>query len=172
MNSGHKIKYRATPQDKFYTPPELAKSLVPLVPIRKTDSQADSLLDPFKGMGAFYDAFPDGHEKAYTEIDEGTDFFNLIPDRPFQFHWLISNPPYSNLDDVLEHSCRVARVGFAYLLLGHAITPKRLERVEELGFGLTKIHLCKVFKWYGISAFCVFEKGKKSIIEYDRKVWR
>jgi hypothetical protein len=28
-----------------------------------------------------------------------------------------------------------------------------------------------VFKWFGISAFCVFEKGKPSVIQYDRKVW-
>lgn len=164
MNSGHKIKYRATPQDKFYTPTELAASLVPLVPAWRQDT----FFDPFRGQGAFYENFT-GHVSGWAEIDEGLDFFDTPPG---QWDWLISNPPYSNLDDVLEHSCRVAKKGFAYLLLGHAITPKWLERIEALGFGLTKIHLCKVFKWYGISAFCIFERGKRSVIEYDRKVWR
>jgi len=164
MNSGHKIKYRLSPQDKFYTPPELASSLVPIVPA----SRSDSFFDPFRGKGAFYDAFT-GHESGWAELDEGLDFFDTPPN---QWDWLISNPPYSNLDDVLEASCSIAKKGFAYLLLGHALTPRRLERIGELGFGLTSIHLCKVFKWYGISAFCVFEKGKKHIINYDRKVWR
>jgi len=165
MNTGHKIKYRLTPQDKFYTPPELAASLVPLVPVKRSDT----LCDPFRGKGAFFDAFPKGHEKSWAELDDGRDFFDF-PSKGYD--WLISNPPYSNLDDVLEASCRIARRGFAYLLLGHALTPRRLERVGQLGFGLTKVHLCKVFKWYGISAFCVFERGKNSIIDFDRTVWR
>lgn len=166
MNSGHKIKYRLKPQDRFYTPPDLAASLVPLVePIWRSHT----LFDPFRGQGAFYDNFPKGHVTGWTEIDDGTDFFDTPQS---QWDWLISNPPYSNLDEVLEHSCRVAKVGFAYLLLGHALTPRRLERIGQLGFGLTSIHLCKVFKWYGISAFCVFEKGKPHILGFDRKVWR
>lgn len=163
MNSGHKIKYRLKPQDRFYTPPDLAASLVPLVPVEGV------LCDPFRGKGAFFDAFPKDHAKSWAELDDGKDFFDL----PLNgYDWLISNPPYSNLDDVLEASCRIARKGFAYLLLGHALTPRRLERIGQLGFGLTSIHLCKVFKWYGISAFCVFEKGKPHILGFDRKVWR
>jgi hypothetical protein len=164
MNSGHKIKYRSVHQDKFYTPIELASFLVPLVPIEETDT----LFDPFKGKGAFFNCFPKGHDRGWAEIDEGRNFFDYIG----TWDWLISNPPYSCLDDVLGKSCMVAQKGFAYLLLGHALTPRRLEMIERLGFGLTKIHMSKVFKWYGISMFCVFEKGKKHIIDFDRKVWK
>ena len=165
INIGHKIKYRVKPQDRFYTPVDLAVSLIGLVPV----AENDTLCDPFKGKGAFYDNFPKGHEKEWAEIDEGRDFFE-IPENSYD--WLISNPPYSNLDEVLEKSAGIARKGFAYLLLGHAITPKRLEAIKGAGFGLTKVHLSKVFKWYGISAFCVFERGKSNLLEYDRKVWR
>ncbi len=164
-NTGHKIKYRSKSQDKFYTPVELATLLIGLVPI----TIGDTLCDPFRGRGAFFDNFPKGHQKNWAEIDDGRDFFDL-PEKSYD--WLISNPPYSNLDEVIEKSVKVARKGFAYLLLGHAITPKRLEAIKIAGFGLTKIHLSKVFKWYGISTFCVFEKGKSNLLEYDRKVWR
>lgn len=164
MNSGHIIKYRPKAQDKFYTPVALAKTLVPMVPFVR----GDSLCDPFRGKGAFFNEFPAGYKQTWQEIDDGRDFFSVT--KPSD--WLISNPPYSCLDEVLEHSCTVAKKGFAYLLLGHALTPRRLEKIGELGFGLTKVHLCKVFLWYGISAFCVFEWGKPHIIEYDRVVWR
>jgi len=164
MNTGHKIKYRSVPQDKFYTPIDLSSFLVPLVPFLREDT----LFDPFKGKGAFFNCFPKGYKRDWAEIDEGYDFFEVKE----KWDWLISNPPYSCLDAVFEKSCQVAQKGFAYLLLGHALTPRRLANIENLGFGLTKIHMCKVFKWYGISMFCVFEKGEKHIIDFDRKVWR
>ena len=44
--------------------------------------------------------------------------------------------------------------------------------MEKEGYGLTKMHYCKVFKWYGMSAIVQFEKNKEGIISYDRVVWR
>ena len=32
--------------------------------------------------------------------------------------------------------------------------------------------MCKVFKWYGMSAIVTWEKGGTGIFSYDRKVWR
>ena len=47
-----------------------------------------------------------------------------------------------------------------------------MEMMEKSGYGLTKIHMCKVYKWYGMSCIVVWEKNKKSILTYDRTVWR
>ena len=52
------------------------------------------------------------------------------------------------------------------------LTAKRIEFMENKGCGLTKIHMCKVFKWYGMSFIVQFERGESHIISYDRKVWR
>ena len=41
-----------------------------------------------------------------------------------------------------------------------------------INYGLTKIHMCKVYKWYGMSFIVQFEKDEKHIISYDRIVWR
>ena len=158
---GHSIKHRENPNDVIYTPRELASELVREVPF----SPGETLLDPFRGGGAFFDYMP-GAE--WCEVAEGRDFFEWTD----PMDWCISNPPWSMVDRVLEHTCEISRKGFAYLLANHGLTPRRLEIVEAAGFGLTKMRLSKVFKWYGIAAFCVFQRDAASIIAYDRVVWR
>lgn len=163
MNTSHKIKQRSAANDKVYTPEKLAKELIDKVPYK----YIDHILDPFFGSGVFFNNIK-CINKTYTEIDLGLDFFNFHN----KVDWIISNPPYSLIDDVLSHSASICDSGFAYLLLGHALTPKRIELMEKKGFGLTTIHLSKVFKWYGISYFCIWEKNKSSIISFDRTIWR
>lgn len=163
--TGHAIRWgrRSTGQnDCVYTPRPLARQLVERVPI----AAGDSVLDPFRGGGAFYDALPQPRE--WCEVEEGRDFFQR--DEPID--WCVSNPPWSKVDDVLRHTASIARRGFAYLLANHGCTPRRIELLEDAGFGLTAMHLSKVFRWYGIAAFCVWEREKPSIISYDRIVWR
>src|SRR3990167_2600536 len=155
----HKIKHRIIANDEFYTPEELVKKLIKLVPLKKFDF----VLDPAKGKGVFFRNFPK------KTINQATnDFFGFTKKQ----HWLITNPPYSKLDKWLQYSCKISIKGFAYLLGLHNLTPKRIEMCEKAGFGITKIYLCKVFKWFGISAFIIWEKNKKGIIHYDRTVWR
>lgn len=156
----HSIKHRRFANDEFMTPRELAKILVPKVPLKV----GDTVIDPSPGEGAFYDAFPSFVFK--TQILG--DFFEFNHD----YDWLITNPPYSKLDRWLEHSFDVADIGVAYLLGLHNITPRRLELANKYGFGLSAMHLCKVFHWFGISAFCIWQKGKPDIVAYDRIVWR
>jgi len=154
----HKIKHRKIANDEFFTPLELAKKLIGLVPLKKNDI----VLDPAKGSGNFFNNFPN-----YTINQTTDDFFDFNKKQ----NWLITNPPYSKLDEWLEHSCEIATKGFAYLFGLHNLTPRRIEMCEKMGFGITKIYLCKVFKWFGISAFIIWQKNKKGIINYNRKVW-
>jgi hypothetical protein len=155
----NKIKYRKYANDEFYTPEKLAIELVKLVPFKV----GDVWLDNAPGTKAFLNNFPEG-----VDPSSCPDFFDVPVD---SCDWAVTNPPYSKLDDWFLHSTKTCRKGFAYLLGFHNITPRRIEMCEKAGFGLTQVHLCKVFKWFGISAFCVFEKGKPSVIQYDRKVW-
>jgi hypothetical protein len=158
----HKIKHRLIPNDDFYTPEKLAKKLIKLVPM----DTADIVCDNAYGEGVFYKHFPKNVWKHYC--DKRTDFLKWDKKQT----WLITNPPYSNLDEWLKHSCEIATKGFAYLLGLHNLTPRRIEMCEEMGFGITKVYLCKVFKWFGISAFIIWQKRRKGIIDYDRIVWR
>lgn len=162
---GHSIRWhRSSPRDDFSTPRELAKNLIKLVPLRPDQI----VYDPFRGGGAFYDQYPDFVDPVWSEVKEGLDFFQS----DMRVDWIVSNPPYSCLDDVLAKSFSISKLGVAYLLNFHALTPRRIERAEHLGFGITGLYLSKVFDWYGISSFVIFEKGSPSILSYDRTVWR
>jgi len=161
----HDIKHRDKPNDEFITPPKLVDTLLPYVPINR----GDIICDNAYGTGVFFDAFKKYDATKY--ISYSTDFF----DDDHVMDWFITNPPYSKMDRWLEDSCLKARKGFAYLLGYHNLTPRRIEMCEKNGFRITKIHLCKVFKWFGISAFVVWERyddPQKVELTYDRVVWR
>lgn len=84
--------------DKVYTPTNIAKLIINKFPL------SGKVLDAFKGKGAFYDNYPEDVEKDWCEIDENKDFFD------YQEHvdWIITNPPYSIYDEVMEHSFEIA----------------------------------------------------------------
>lgn len=144
--------------DDFYTPENIAKKLTLFVPFETQDT----LLDNAIGKGAFFNQFPQENKK--EGYDKAVDFLQETR----KFDWLITNPPYSFLNKWLEKSCKVANKGFAYLLLVHHITPKRLEMCEKYGFHITKIHFLQIKEWFGFTlCFIVWEKNKKSIISYS-----
>lgn len=157
-----KIKQRAIPNDIFITPPKLAKTAIDMIDYNENDIW----LDPFKNDGSYYNQFP--NNKKWCEILENKDFFDF--DEPVDI--ICSNPPYSCIDKVLLKSVELKPRVIQYLLGINNLTAKRLEFMEKYNYGLTKIHMCKVFKWYGMSCIFQFEKDKKSIISFDRNVWR
>lgn len=164
--TAHMIKHREHSRDDFFTPRALAKLCIDMIPI---DRDKDFLLDPARGRGAFYEQFETKQKPDYCEIAEGLDFFA----HEAKCDWIITNPPYSVLDDWFRKTLHLQpRKGFAYLLGWNNLTARRLECCEQAGYGLTRIKMFKVFRWFGMSGFFVFEKGKESIIEYERTVWR
>ncbi len=154
----HSIKHRVTPNDEFITPVEVARMLITKVPF----ATGDVVLDAAYGTGVFYDNYPEPVYKYFTK-----DFYNYDG----RVDWIVTNPPYSGLEQWLIHSFEIANKGVAYLIGLHNITPRRLEIAGIYGFGVTFIHIHKVCPWYGIQAFVVWEKNKPSIISYDRTVW-
>ena len=156
--TSHDIKHRKVPNDEFYTPIDLVRELLRQTPF----TAGDTLLDSAYGTGNFYKNFPE-----YTKNSYSQNFF----DETELYDWIITNPPYSKLDAWIQNTCAMSTKGFALLIGLHNLTPKRIEAIEKGGFGITKIILCKVFKWFGISAYIICEKHKKSIIEYNRTVW-
>lgn len=156
----HTIKHRQYANDEFMTPPELARTLISKVPILA----GNFVIDPCPGKGAFLNSLP-----VYSDNIGLDEDFLIYGD---SVDWIVTNPPYSDLDRWLEHSFKIAEVGVALLLGLLNVTPKRLELANRYGFGLTSMHLCKVFHWFGISAFCIWQKGCKDIVNYDRIVWR
>lgn len=163
-NVAHKIKHRDKPKDVFITPENLAKTHIDMIdPSYKTSIW----YDPFKNSGSYYNQYPSKNKK-WSEILEGKDFFEFDE----EVDVIASNPPYSMIDKVLEKSVSLKPMVISYLLGINNLTAKRMEYMEANGYYITKLHMCKVFKWFGMSLIVVWEKGGKSILSYDRKVWR
>lgn len=161
------------PQEAYLfhqTPLALAKELVKFVPLDPNDS----LCEPFKGEGAFYNHFPPGHPTDWAEIQQGKDFKDLSG----TYDWVISNPPFRLQEGtqrvnsfwfLLDYFSRKVRKGIAFLgnqdCFG-TLTPKRLVLLEARGLFLTKLVVCTVKKWRGRYYFMVFEKRNPQFLSY------
>lgn len=107
--------------DIIYTPPNIAKEIV------EHFKPSGRILDPCRGGGAFADEMP-GCE--WCELREGKNFFEWR--KPVD--WIVSNPPYSILDEWLIHSYTVA-TNIVYLLPLPKLfnSAQRLRMITELG---------------------------------------
>ncbi len=163
-NISHKIKKRTTPNDVFITPHELCKKAINMI---EYDTN-DIWYDPFKNTGNYYNQFPNECEKKFSEILEGKDFFDFNENITI----ICSNPPYSCIDKIIEKSIALQPRVINYLIGINNLTTRRIEQFNKCNYGLTKLHLCKVYKWYGMSVIIQFEKDKDNIITLDRIVWK
>jgi len=155
------IKNRTIPNDVFLTPLPLAKIAIDMV--GRTDG---NWLDPFKATGNYYNQFPDTCNKDYTEITEDLNFFEYYNE---EVDVICSNPPYSLINEVLEHSVKLNPKIINYLIGFLNLTPKRIEFMNTHGYYLTKFFLTSVKKWFGRSVIVQFEKIENgaNIISFD-----
>ena len=158
----HKIKNKKVANDVFITPLELSKNHINFIDYKDDDKW----LDPCKNNGSYYNQFPNNN-KDYCEILENKDFFDY--NEPVDI--IIQNPPYSLMDKWINKNIELKPRIISFLIGIGNLTAKRIETLKKSGYGLTKMKMLKVFKWYGMSLLVVFEKDKKSIIEIDRKVY-
>ena len=153
------------------TPPALAKELVKFVPLQPNDT----VCEPFRGEGAFYNHFPAFVQKDWAEIQQGKDYKDISG----QYDWMITNPPFRLQEEggqktnafwkLLDWASKKCRKGLGFL--GNrecfcALTPKRLTLLEARGFYLTKLVICNVKKWHGRYYFVVFEKRNPAFLAY------
>jgi type I restriction-modification system DNA methylase subunit len=163
------IKKRDTPKDVFYTPQSLVQIHLDLV--KPFILENDKILDPFFGEGIYYNNYPlfftNNNTFDYTEISLEKDFFEYSS--PVDV--IVSNPPYSMIDKVLEKSVSLTPHTISYLI-GHGnLTTRRIEYMNKHGYFLVQFHLTKVWKWYGMSSIITFSKqGKTNCISFDRIV--
>ena len=165
-----KIKQRAVPNDIFLTPLPLVKIHLGLV--KKYVDDNDLILDGFFGTGNYFHSFSDVFKNNtfdYTEINLGLDFFEYSKNPGV----IISNPPYSCIDEVLTKSVDLNPHTISYLIGINNLTCKRIEYMNSKGYFLDVLYFTKVWKWFGMSCIVVFtNKVNKNIIEFDRIVWK
>lgn len=155
-------------KDELYylhqTPPELCLRLIDYVPI----DREDTVFEPFKGEGNFYNAIRHKTQRTtWSEIEDGVDYKSING----MFDWIITNPPFKlegkmsfyTLFKELIQKCNkgIALLGNDYCL--SAFTPKRLKDLEDMGFHITKIVVCNVKKWRGRYYFIIITRDKGTI---------
>jgi hypothetical protein len=145
------------------TPVALAQTLLKRIPLEPNDI----LYEPFKGEGAFYDHFPEGHPKEWSEVEQGRDYRDHLG----EYDWVITNPPFrletgkgrvNSIWLLLDYFSERARKGIAFLCndnLLSTLTPIRIKKLEQRGFAVESITVCNVKRWRGRYFFVVIRKG-------------
>lgn len=118
-----------TSNDDVQTPAELARQIVAYF------CPTGRVLEPCKGDGNFLAALPTG--TSWCEVKDGRDFF-AWKDR---VEWVITNPPWSQLRQFLEHAMSLAEEVVFLVTVNHLWTKARVRGVREAGFGLREIVL-------------------------------
>jgi len=124
FGKGKFINSNGTPNDKIFTPPKIAKQIIDMFELK------GKVLDAFMGNGSFYNQYPENVEKDWCEIDKGRDFFEYTE----KVDWIITNPPYSIFEKVLEHSFEIAE-NIVYLVpLSKVVSSMgRIRQIKEFG---------------------------------------
>jgi hypothetical protein len=162
----HKIKQRDVARDIFITPRELAKQHIEFCNSKETDIWFDPCR--YNENGSYYSQMP-ADRREWCEILEGRDFLKI--EKCDYSNIICCNPPYSLLDKWIK-KCIFFKPRIICLLIGVGnLTARRIEWFEEAGYGLNKLRMLKVQKWYGMTYMVHFELGADSIMEIDRKVW-
>lgn len=87
--------------DKVYTPDFIVDEVVSYMEEHFPNHRNSKLLEPFAGEGAFLSRYD---SMDWCEIDKGVDFL----DYQGKVDWIITNPPYSVFDVMLEKMLQVS----------------------------------------------------------------
>jgi len=150
--------------DDIQTPVHIAKKIISLFYTELNNSEL-KLLDPFRGEGAFYNNFPHHTNNLWCEIKEDKDFFNFKE----KVDWIISNPPYSIFNEVLDHSFEIADNVVYLVPLSKVVSSMgRVRKIANYG-GVPFVYILSASKCgfpFGFPACAIhFKKGYKGQTE-------
>ena len=177
MNAAaHKIRQRELPNDVWITPKPLAKKQIDMVSASLYADKQDNNLgtaskvwyDPFRNSGSYFHQFPKGDHE-WSEILDGTDFFDFDK----QVDDICSKPLYSCLTRILAKLVEIKPLIISLLVGAHNLTPKRIKFLNDHGYFLEKLHMCRISGWYGMSVIIQFKLGSgENCMSYDRAPWK
>lgn len=93
-----------------------------------------TILDPCKGEGAFFNNYPTD-QKEWCEVSEGRDFFSYAG----KVDWIVTNPPWSKMQEFLEHGMKVADNIVYLTTINHYTTKKRIRDMRNYNFSICEI---------------------------------
>ena len=104
--------------DEWYTPRHAVEIIVPYIP------KGSVIWCPFdKENSQYVKVLRGGYSVLHSHIDNGQDFFNYEPSEPYDC--IISNPPFSKRDDVLERLFKIGKPFGMFLNMNGMFDSKR-----------------------------------------------
>lgn len=116
-------------KDLVMTPEWLAKDII------EHFNPSGIILDPSRGEGSFYDNFP-GENNDWCELGEGKDFLTYNK----KVDWIITNPPWSKMQQFLEHGMKVADNIVYLTTINHYTTKRRIRDMRKYNFAIVEIY--------------------------------
>ena len=151
------IKYRTIPNDKIYTPPQVAIKMIEMCDIKPDDI----VLDPCRGGSVFFDNFPECH-KEYCEIDEDIDFLKYEGNPTV----ICGNPPFSLYNQWILKTIELKPEKICYLFGIWNMMPNRFSVLEQNGYYIEKIFFCKIDWYIGATFAVLLSKNKNDNISF------
>jgi hypothetical protein len=165
------------------TPISVWVELLRLHPIDKNSI----FFEPFKGLGNLYNQV-ETNKKYWCEIEENKNVFHF--QEKDNIDVIYTNPPYRcsipNKKGIYKERNAVyffmeyfminypnlKKIGF---IMNQAcfssFTPKRLKKLNDLGFSISSITLFNCNYWYGLQYFVVFDKNENTRYKYIEKTF-
>jgi hypothetical protein len=122
--------------DKVYTPHHIVQEV--LTEFGQHITRDSTILEPFKGGGAFYEPLVSNYSKvSWCEIDEGVDFFK----HNNAYDWIVTNPPYSIFNKVLPRCLELADNNLLVIPVNKLLSSMpRLMDVKRAGCSIRQLH--------------------------------
>jgi hypothetical protein len=147
----------------------------------------DILYEPFAGENSLFNQIQT-NKKYSTEITKGTDVFDFK--EKDEITCIYTNPPYTcsipNKKGVFKERNAVyffveyfmtnypnlKKIGFIMnQKCFSSFTPKRLKKLNDLGFTISTMTLFNCNYWYGLQYFVVFDKNENTCYKYIEKTF-
>lgn len=122
--------------DKIYTPSFIVTEVLDFIAPKIL--KGSTVIEPFKGKGAFYKQFDKYFDtKTWCEIDEGVDYLS----EKGKWTWLITNPPYSTFKLMLPKMLSDADNIVLVIPLNKLLSSMpRLMDIKRAGCGIHSVH--------------------------------
>lgn len=151
------------------TNPEMAKMLISRIHFNDNDI----VMEPCRGLGAFYNNLPNNVIKKYCEINDGIDYLtqNEIVDIT------LSNPPFvprTLFWEFMLKAMETTRREIYWLINLQSInvfTPKRLKEMANKQWYINDFFICADKRWFGRYVWVKFTKINNGFISYTDKIY-
>jgi len=155
------------PKEFYYTNEKMVKDLLLLTPYRSNDT----VLDAGSGANKVWFNNLNCYRKYECEINDGCDFYKWNE----KVDWIVGNPPFYEGWKFLNKASKIAKKGIAFLgniNFFNCLTPLRLQKIQNKGFHLQKIHIISDTRWFGRYYYLIFMKSKKNFLSWNLKTYK